>query len=365
MVRSRVALCAIGLWLVSTYGASAAPPARPAQITPSAVSGPRWSMVGSALPGRIGSEGAGLATRVRRTGYQWQEASLQPPYPVRSNGKYFSGTVPVTLGPVVEPGGSFVIEELYTLLDHQDTLGDYAVYLWDEYELQWFFWSGYMSGLAIDGTDRLVIWGITKKGTIWSTYPSTTGKWTRYFSGYTSVAVQNPSAPNPQGFLFATSSTQFTNSSNGPSGPTIMLFKPTGTWPKGTWSSYGWGAYQVSADPLSGDVAALDKNAHVWQIGPNYTKGSPHRFIGYLAGQLSSTQCVSKSSITFEAVAVKDFTFLALDQHLGHAVWYYDSKNKCWDEVGSKTGFVSITTDASSDTLVWATDSKGNIWSAF
>ena len=298
---------------------------------------------------------------------QWYEFSFEnpPPYPVRTKVKYFSGTVPVALAALASPGSSGLYEAWYALLNHTDASGDYAVYLWDADELQWFFTNGYMSGLALDGSNASIAYGVTKKEWIWSSTGDLSKPWTRLFDGFTSLAVRNPTQPNPTGFLFATSNKAPIKGSYGPSGPPILLYDPTGKWPKGSWKSTGWGAYQVSADPLGTDIAALDKNAVVWDINANYTK-SGHRFIGYLASQLSATECANQSPfMTFEAVAAKDGAFYALDQQLGHAVWNYSWKNKCWNEVGSKTGFVSISTNADANYNVYATDTKGHIWGAF
>ena len=304
----------------------------------------------------------------RPEAYTWSQLKTpfsKQPYAVRTKVQYFTGTAPVTLAPTVPSGDPYGIlyANIYALLDHTDSLGDYTVYDYDDGSTEWFFWNAYMSGLALDGTNDLVVWGITKKGTIWSTFPSTNGKWTRYFVNYTSLAVQNPKAPNPTGFLFATSSKSTTKGSQGPSGSTIMLYDPTtGKWPNGTWKKTGWGAYQVSADPLSTIVAALDENGNIWEIAPNYTKGNPRKFIGYLAGELGTTECSNHAAISFVQVALKAGIFLGLGGF--GSVWSYDTRDKCWSEVGSKDLFVSIATDAGNSFLVWASDSKGKIWIA-
>jgi hypothetical protein len=313
--------------------------------------------------------------------YSWYSFSNQfdPPYNVPSNfwGQEVLqiGTVPVMVAPAFLLGDDDGLADgmVYTLLNHKDSNGDYEVYAWESNILAWTTVDGaYVSGITTD-TYNAGEWGITQNGEVWSTYPNVANQ-VHYWNNITSLAVQNVTAPNPAGFLFATFSNSTTNGSanGGPSGNTIELFHPSGEWPNGTWTSTGWGAYQVSADPMTNVVAALDNTGVVWEIAPAYYQQPyPKKpiFLGYRAQQLSYVQCRNSDAITFAEVAVKDGIFLGLDSFAGgspqisNAVWYYTAQN-CWQQVGSRNNFLSISTDAGSQYLVWATDTNGKIWYA-
>jgi len=305
--------------------------------------------------------------------YSWYsfQTSPGPPYAVPTNiweqEIYQTGTVPVMLA----PSNPLDFGALYALLNHKDSNGDFEVYGWFSDVSEWLpAYGGYLSGIVNDNYTP-ALWGITDNGEVWSTYPYG-NNWTHYWNNYTSLAVQNPTAANPAGYLFATASNSTTNGSanGGPSGPTIELYNPTGEFPNGTWTNTGWGAYQVSADPVGSDVAALDSSGVVWSISPAYFQqpGGKRLFLGYRAAQLSYVQCRNSDAITFAQVAVKNGTYIGLDSFAGgspqisNAVWYYTAKG-CWQQVGSKANFLSIATDGGYE-LVWASDTSGKIWYA-
>ena len=298
---------------------------------------------------------------------------VPPPYSVRTKVRYFRGTVPVVIAGFNYPGGA--LGGTLALLDHTDSAGNYALYYYGSGNSGRAWWpSGiYVSSIILDVNYPSYEWGITKKGTIWSNFKA--NKWTRYFDNYTSLAVRIPTDANPYGYLFATSSKSKTNGSSfgGPSGATLTLYDPSKPWPHGAWRKTGWGAEQVAGDPgftydQSGpvvylEVVALDENADVWEISPVAKSGG---FKEYSAIQLGTVECsASHPTITFEEVAAYDGVFFALDSNEGHAIWYYEPSDRCWNEIGSKRRFTSIATFSGHDGGVWAVDARGNLWAAY
>ncbi|MGB8907714.1 MAG: hypothetical protein WCC84_03080 [Candidatus Cybelea sp.] len=330
------------------------------------LSGCGGSQVGSLPPAAVGAAG-----KIEpNTGLGKLKWSVNPPYSVRTKDRYFRGTVPVVIAGFNAPGGALALT--LALLDHTDSSGDYALYYYDYGNSGPVWWSAgvYVSSIILDAGQPAWEWGITKRGAVWSTF--NTGKWIRYFDNYTSLAVRIPTDPNPYGYLFATSSKSKTNGSSarGPSGPTLMLYDPSKPWPHGAWRKTGWGAEQVAGDPgirygskikLYLEVAALDENGDVWKLSPVVKS---HRFERYSAVQLGTVECsASHPEITFEEVAANNDVFFALDRNEKHAIWSYEPHRQCWDEIGSKRGFTSITTFFNAG--FWAVDAKGNLWNVY
>lgn len=262
-------------------------------------------------------------------------------------------------------------------MSQYDKQRDYA--LWEYFQQEGLPYyepvgKNYFTGIVVDGSTAAYasLWGIPKSGEVFSTYQSTTKLFRHYFSPltFTSVAVRDPAAQNPTGFLFATSKTKTYEGSSGPYGSAVMLFvpNPSKKWPAGTWKQMPFGAYQLSADPKSAvNIGDLDDDGNVWDIAA--TRNKSGKFIGYAVYALEDVVCSNSEPISFLQVAINNATFLGLDaflvgsKQIRFAVWYYDAKGKCWNEVGAKSGFLTIAVDPFKyGALVWASDENGDIW---
>jgi hypothetical protein len=310
---------------------------------------------------------------IKQATYTWTEwkPGFNPKLPTDLN--FFNGGVIGTL--LIPMAASYADGKMFALLNKKDNAGDYALWLW--YTMSginyYTFEKEYLTAIVADGSmSRPPVWGLAQSGRVFSSYQSTGQFLTHYFPAqtFTSLAVHNPAVRNPKGFLFATSKSK-TYMGSGPPGSAVMLFVPSLSkkWPNGTWKTMPFGAYQVSADPQGNTIADLDDNGNVWQIAATYNKSN--KFLGWVVQSLGDVQCSNSQGIGFLEVAVKNGTFLGLDQlavgspEITNAVWYYDASGKCWKEVGTRAFFLSIATDTFKyGAFVWASDTKGNVWYA-
>lgn len=361
-------LCAIALLLASCAGSkNSGTPDLPQAISRPSLEPATNNAIVHHASGRSGWISRAFLKADKPNAYTWTKFKFAspPPYGIRTNVRYFNGTVPVVLEPANHPSSK--LGALFALLNHTDKNGDYAVYVYSPGGLHlWTSVGQYMSSIQADAATA-ADWGITKSGYIWSDYLGNSS-WKRYFPEmqFSSLAVHAPQDYPPNGFLFATSRSGKYCMPSYPCGHALLAFVPR-KWPKGTWKNTGWGAYQVAADPYSYDneVVVLDEHHDVWEILPVIRSGS---FEGYLPVQLETVKCSGKT-IGFEEVAAFDDIFLGLDDIKGgQAVWYYSPHGQCWYPIGSKKGFTSIASDAiqysSEPSVVWAVDGAGNVWYA-
>jgi hypothetical protein len=319
------------------------------------------------LGNRLGNP-ASARRSVKPTAYKWSQWGDTPHYPgVPTQVLYGSGTVPTLLAPFGDP--QYPRGDSAFLLNNKNKAGDYGLWTltFSEELPYWRFTGDYFTGITRDGVYGET-WEITKSGELFG--PLGSSYYVHYFSPltFTSVAVRNPPAPNPGGFLFATSKTKTYSGSGAPGSQVMLLQTSPSQWPKGTWKQMPFGAYQLSADPDGEIIADLDSEGNVWEI--KATRNKSGKFIGWVIYPLNDVLCSRKSlGISFLQVAVKKATFLGLtypgsgSYRMG--VWYYDAKDTCWVKIGQKNNFVSIAVDpdvGNGQSLVWASDSNANIW---